>query len=695
MHATNKYYRYNNSTSLFVHLVFFGVLVSYSIAEPVSYDAFYHLNMGNEFLKNGFAAWSDKFSFTFYGQHVNNPPYIFQSILALYVAQFDLQGGHIALRITVYAIFIVTLFLFYRANRIKIPIILLTLPFISLFFMHRAVVRPELFFYPLFVLALLFYIRAQAQFESRKLLPIAVLLLFWVNYYVPVFGYIIFFGLFVEKGIRKLQHKESFTWLFWSGWATILFVIGYMNPEYKHFFFSMINFDSGWKEITPEYFSTFDFQSKSIIYPVLYLSLLLTIYLLIKRQYGLFIASLVFTLGALQMYRLVAIYAIFHLLVIAYIANLYNFSSTFNRLHKSMRFFLKTGLIILVCTGFYLNIAMSNELRHTQKTHKLPTDLVEHLRRSSNGGNIFNRVELGGYLSYELAPDYKVYIDGRTNVLYSLDFVHHFISLFKNPALLREEIRKYDIKYSIISRNPALFSVLYKTGLMNLDYIDDNFLLMKTSGARYPVAGLLMLKPACWNVDIEQAALEENLKKISFGDSEKEVMQFREMLSSYLSLPEINREQFVLDFSSNNPNGYDSEKRLAAYISLDYEHFGSTRVIMESIDKKDIQDYIFSSYLYSKLGDYHTALQILNFVLVTDWPRVRSNYLLQKGTRLTQSHKAIILDLLYQYGEQMRSPEDQQLIQQLIETLTGAQMVKQNRQKPAFNTIESLCLSDY
>jgi hypothetical protein len=70
MHISKKYHRYNNTASLLIHLIFFGVLVSYSIAEPVSYDAFYHLNMGNEFLKNGFASWSDTFSYTFYGQQV-------------------------------------------------------------------------------------------------------------------------------------------------------------------------------------------------------------------------------------------------------------------------------------------------------------------------------------------------------------------------------------------------------------------------------------------------------------------------------------------------------------------------------------------------------------------------------------------------------------------------------------------------
>jgi hypothetical protein len=117
--------------------------------------------------------------------------------------------------------------------------------------------------------------------------------------------------------------------------------------------------------------------------------------------------------------------------------------------------------------------------------------------------------------------------------------------------------------------------------------------------------------------------------------------------------------------------------------------------IMESIDKKDIKDYLFASYLYSKLGDSHTALQILNFVLVTDWQKVSSHYLFQRGTRLTDSHKVIILDLLYQYGEQVTSPGDQELIRQHIETLTGAQAAKQDRQQSAFNTIERLCLSDY
>ncbi|MCU7835949.1 MAG: hypothetical protein KZQ83_11955 [gamma proteobacterium symbiont of Taylorina sp.] len=690
----------NNTISLIlIHLFFLAIFIVFSFANHVSIDAFFHLNMGNEFLKDGFSSWNDSFSFTFNDQHVTGPPYLFQSLLAIYVNFAGLENGFILLRITVFFFFIISLYLFYNINNISIVMVLITLPFITATLMDRIAVRPELFSYPLFVLCLIMYFKAQSQFDSRRLFPIALLFLFWVNYHIPIFGYIIIFGLFVEKGIRKIQTQEDFSWFFWCTWGLILFLIGFLNPEKTHFFFDILNFDNAWKKLVSEFISTFSYRSKSLIYPILFLSIIFTLYLIIKKQYGLFIASIVFTISALQMYRLVQIYFIFHLLVIAYVLSNYNITmlnSTIIPISKAKKYFFKALILSIIISGIYFNFYMLvNEHINSQRKSTLPITLAKFLKENGDGGNIFNQIQIGGYLSYILSPNYKVFIDGRTNILYPIEFARHYRELFYNSEKLEEEIKKYDIKYGIIARNPSLFSTLFKTYSFSIDYIDDQFILMRKTKARYPLSGLLMLKPACWTSKMEDELLIEIHKKTSFSRDEDEIKELQRIFNHYLTLSKNEKNHFIRELSGYRATTYDSIIRIFTFIAIEDELYQTAQELIEKVKSKNIQDYIIASYIYLKQENYSTGIKIINFTLNTDWTKKNSPYLYQRYMHLSVVHKVIILDLLYKFSSKTTSKTNKQIISRQIEKLTSNNFIHNGQKENKFNTVESLCLSDH
>ncbi|MFV1976479.1 MAG: hypothetical protein ACC651_12085, partial [Candidatus Scalindua sp.] len=59
----------------------------------LSFDSFWQLKMGLDWLENDLSLWRDHFSFTFNGEAISGPPYLFQILLGWLVTQFGLDPG--------------------------------------------------------------------------------------------------------------------------------------------------------------------------------------------------------------------------------------------------------------------------------------------------------------------------------------------------------------------------------------------------------------------------------------------------------------------------------------------------------------------------------------------------------------------------------------------------------------------------
>ena len=92
------------------------------------------------------------------------------------------------------------------------------------------------------------YLQAQKTFATKELVLIVLLMVFWMIYHSPIIGYIIIFGLFLDKAVNKLIHKnESFSWPQWFLWGALVFSTGFikLNEPYfigQHFILDMTNF---------------------------------------------------------------------------------------------------------------------------------------------------------------------------------------------------------------------------------------------------------------------------------------------------------------------------------------------------------------------------------------------------------------------------------------------------------------------
>ena len=174
---------------------------------PASYDAFWHLQMGKDWIENGLSPWADHYSFTFRGSEISAPPVAFQALLYGLVDAFGEYGGFFVYKLGAFLLALAMMMLWLR--RIRAPTLAwcLVLPLLTFLLQLRVIARPELISYSLAILAMVLYQRARTELSFRAMAPIALLLLAWTNYHSSFIAYVVFFGLFVDIAIRLIREK--------------------------------------------------------------------------------------------------------------------------------------------------------------------------------------------------------------------------------------------------------------------------------------------------------------------------------------------------------------------------------------------------------------------------------------------------------------------------------------------------------
>jgi len=82
--------------------------------------------------------------------------------------------------------------------------------------------------------------------------------------------------------------------------------------------------------------------------------------------------------------------------------------------------------------------------RFPEKT--APMAAIEFLRNNPIRGNMFNNDEIGDYVIYELYPQYKVFVDGRSD-MYGTPIMKEYMKVVAIDRGWKDILSKYDINY--------------------------------------------------------------------------------------------------------------------------------------------------------------------------------------------------------------------------------------------------------
>jgi len=476
----------------------------------------------------------------------------------------------------------------------------------------RSIVRPELISYSFIVLAVMLYYRARSGISTANMLPIVALMLVWSNYHSPIFGYIIFFGYFIDIALQQIHDRTPMgIWLKWLGWGLAVFVVGFLHPGFGHTVIGLLLFPSEWKHLIQEYQSAVLYREVAAIYALIAVALVTLLLLLRARQFGLLFVCALLIFYSVDMVRLVTPSGIVILCVFAWMVSEIDLGHQLQRLPPSLSHAIGGTVMVLFVLSLAsaLNLARSYMVENRTSGARFPKDVVDYMVDQGISGRIFNDYGMGGYLIYRLSPNSQVYIDGRTGILYPLEHYYRHMHAEKSPDVLRAEIEKYDINLAVLKSSQRTFSVVRDTGALGLDFVGIQFSLFRRNKPNFPVLGTLLAHPACWNADMYSALEEEQAKSISLLPANSFVVPFIQFVIDYTEADD--RSSFLANLE-NDSQWTASILRFAGYQAIAHQQYSNAFELFTAIAGPVFSDFLGSALVKVRQGKWKKAEQLLD-----------------------------------------------------------------------------------
>ena len=606
------------ATVLFVVLLLTtAILAVTALQDPKSYDSFWHLKMGEDWVENGLSPWQDNYSFTYRGSRIESPPVFFQVAIHSLVKWLGLESGYKLYKFA--AMMLILLIVLAWLKRIKAPVVIycLVLPLLVILLQTRATVRPEHLSFVLGVFALILYDRARAGATVGTMLPIAVLMLVWTNLHFPIFGYIIFCGLFIDLAVKQLDdHAPVEVWGKWFAWGVLIVAVGISYSRFSHPLLAAINFPDEWKTIITEYHSPLIFKNVPAFYVLLFIAVTTMLLLVRQRLFGFLFVNAVLLYHAASMSRIVAPAGIVLLCIFAFTMSQPRLKSMMSdsspkRLRIPGFFALIIFLVPLMNSVLQARVMVKKSF-----THYFPSQMVEYMKSTRRYGRIFNEYELGGYLIYHLAPENEIYIDGRTEILYPIEHYLKMVQARNSSDVLKSEIEKYEIDYFIMKNTAKDARLMADAGPMKLDFADVRYFLYSRHDANFPTSGLLWGRPHCWKKSMADDVTQERVKAIQLLPDASPLHALLDLASSFSQYE--NKETLIVKLAEMR-EAVDSVKRFAGYRAIDIGQSNLAIQLFNAVDSKNPKDFLAISLANLRAGEIDRAEQTLDQATRVKW----------------------------------------------------------------------------
>jgi hypothetical protein len=126
-------------------------------------------------------------------------------------------------------------------------------------------------------------------------------------------------------------------------------------------------------------------------------------------------------------------------------------------------------LILALSAVVSLGAAGSYQYKFSEKSYPVPA--VEFLKKENISGNTFTHDDFGDYLIYAAWPQYRVFIDGRTD-MYGADRMKEYLTLAHAMPGWKEIIDKYAFSSILFDTHSPLSSILAEDRNWKLIYSD-------------------------------------------------------------------------------------------------------------------------------------------------------------------------------------------------------------------------------
>ena len=445
-----------------VALLLLAAIVVLVLFPVFSYDLYWHMANGRYMVETGSIVNQEIFSYTAPGVEFNNHEWLSQ-ILLYFVHEVGGGQGLIILKV---GIVLLIVFFLYRTARIfgaSTTLALLLCLFAILSGLYRYTVRPQLFSLLGFsALIYVLYSFRERAFDKRVLYALPPIMFFWDWFHGVIYGFVFLVAFLFAEHINHFlmgrtkggfqfscMSKEDLQTL--TKWVAVTFVAMLLNPYGPLSYDVFIEMVSGNKMVV----STLEFLPANWREhkPFWILSFLVGVSILArgkKIDLAQIVVLVPFFFLSVRYSRVIGVFSLLTVPVLA--ANIVFLSSRFAGYkivaRRGRGILILVSLLSVMYVGYYKFLAPKTPQSfgvHMSEQF-LPVGSVQFVKRMGLTGNLYNSGKFGGYLSFHLAPERKIFL-----------YNHHAIfSEIKASVFDPGVLESWNIEYAIVGSSEEL-----------------------------------------------------------------------------------------------------------------------------------------------------------------------------------------------------------------------------------------------
>lgn len=424
----------------------FFILLGALFLHPVGGDGdyYHHLNAGKDILATHHLPHLDTYTFTANGKEWVGHSWL--SSVTFYL--LDITIGPLGTSVFVAALAVLTLLLLYSwlkgynfSNSVVLPLVLLAAGVFSL----RWPSRPEILVYPFF---LTLFLIEQARERYPRLVYLSPVVIFaWTNFYgAGVIVGVSLLCLFVAKQFildRFTVARAQVSFYVTSVVAIVLSCLngyGFKSLFYLFYIHEMTKTEMEWYGVIKLFSNASYSYMLSVQYHILIYFLIVgffaTLVIKARKKIIQFKFEAILAVGILVPLYAFRQFALACIVIMPLVASLIMALS-----EQTRRTFLR---LLLGLASFSILISLYLDFPRFARPEGYPADLISFIQEHGLKGNILNQPQDGGYLSYNLYPDGKVYADTRDE-LYKGTTVYQDFYQSMGEMKLENLLGKYDV----------------------------------------------------------------------------------------------------------------------------------------------------------------------------------------------------------------------------------------------------------
>jgi hypothetical protein len=133
-------------------------------------------------------------------------------------------------------------------------------------------------------------------------------------------------------------------------------------------------------------------------------------------------------------------------------------------------------VLVIAAAALKVSIPLGRETNVRALSDRLPVAAVNWIRQHRPPGNLFNSYNWGAFVLWELYPDYRSFVDGRTD-LFDDEILNEYLSAWRADPGWEEILEKWGIRLALLEPGAPLSLMLANAGWETL-YADDQAVVL-------------------------------------------------------------------------------------------------------------------------------------------------------------------------------------------------------------------------